>query len=314
MQKILLIRIATVAVLAFVASEGSSFAKEHNMPKAQASGSDEAQSLSLSLTSDFNGDLGFLNSSVLMLQSDHSDHMNGGAKPHDYRQLSDFFNVREANVNTVAGEWEMELEGEWVTGGGGDDDFEFTPNLKYGLNDDMYLEVEVLPLTIGDGEDEGNGDIAVQLFNQFTRESETLPAIAAWIEARLPTGEGSSGVDGELHLNLTKTIAPDIRGHFEGFTKTANGGRGDDGDNRRSFQWGAGVGLDYQVDDLTICTINYLNSSSEQYGNSNQQIIELGGVREIAQNQHLKVAVDVGLDGNEDTPDFGFKVLWSVEW
>ncbi len=174
--------------------------------------------------------------------------------------------------------------------------------------------MEILPLLIGDGGDQGNGDIAVQLFNQFTRETDTLPAFAVWIEGRFPTGEGSSHIDGELHLNLTKTIAPDVRGHLEGFTRTANGGRGDEGDNRRAFQWGAGIGVDYQYDDQTIYAMNYLNSSSEEYGNSNQQILEIGGVRQIAENQHLKLALDIGLDGNKDTPDFGFKVLWSIEW
>ena len=89
----------------------------------------------------------------------------GGASPghtHDYKEISDFFNIREANVNTTKGEWEIEFEAEWVTdSGGGDDDFTFTPNIKYGLTDDMFIELEVLPLNIGDGGDQGNGEAAV---------------------------------------------------------------------------------------------------------------------------------------------------------
>jgi|GEM_PF-1161260 len=268
--------------------------------------------LSLSLATTFESDLLSGGFKSFPGQQNNTDNSNDGAKSHDYREISDFFNVREANVNTVAGEWELELEDEWVTGNGGDDDFDFTPNLKFGLNDDMFIEVEVLPLRIGDGSDQGNGDFAVQLFDQFSRETERYPAVAAWIEGRFPTGEGSSGVDGELHLNLTKTLVPDVRGHLEGFAKTANGGRGDEDNNRRAFQWGAGIGVDYRMDARTICTVNYVNRSNEEYGASNQQVIEVGGVRQIAEDQHIKVAVDVGL--NEDTPDFGAKILWSIEW
>ncbi len=241
--------------------------------------------------------------------------MSGSEKSHDYREISDFFNVREANVNTVANEWELELEGAWETNAGeGDDNFFFTPNLKYGLNDDMFVEVEVAPLNIGDGGDQGNGDVSLQLFYQFARETEDTPAMAAWIEGRFPSGEGSSGVDGELHLNITKTVMEGVRSHLEGFVETANGGRGDEDDGRRPFQWGAGIGFDYQLDEDTICVINYLNRSSEEVGNPNQNLLELGGVRRIAENQHLKFAVDIGLDGHEETPDFGAKILWSIEW
>ena len=301
-----------VFALTFVVNQSPTIAQDHTR-KAAAVGSGIVPPFSLSLASAYSGDLGFRDPNLILRQSGTEDTSNGGAKSHDYRQLSDFFNVREANVNTEAGEWELELEGAWSTGGGGDDDFAFTPNIKYGLNDDMFIEAEILPLTIGDGGNQGNGDIGLQLFYQFTRETDTLPAFAAWAEARFPTGDGSSGVDGELHFNLTKTLMTDVRWHLEGFVETANGGRGDEGDHRRSFQWGAGIGFDYQIDDLTICTVNYLNRSSEEYGNSNQQILEIGGVREIAENQHLKLALDIGLDDDE-TPDFGVKILWSIEW
>ena len=310
MQRTLLVRMIAVAALTLVANESLTRAQDR-APETPVIASDPARPLSLSLATAYTGDLGFRDSRSFFREGDNP---NGSAKSHDYREISDFFNVREANVNTVAGEWEMELEGEWVTGTGGINNFEFTPNLKYGLNDDMFIEVEVLPLAIGDGGKQGNGNIALQLFNQFTRETETLPAFAAWIEARLPTGRDSSGVDAELHMNLTKTLVTDVRGHLEGFTRTANGRRGDDDGSRRAFQWGVGIGLDYQYDDLTIYTVNYLNSSSEEYGHSNHQILEIGGVREIAEDQHVKVAVDFGLDGGEETPDFGFKILWSFEW
>ncbi len=312
MQGTPLVRIVAVVTVAFVAGEGSTVAQEH-ATKNPTADSKVPHPFSLSLASVYTVDPGADGSNLALLLSDDLGSPVGGSKSHDYREISDFFNVREANVNTVVGEWELELEGDWVTGATKDDDFTFTPNIKYGLTDDMFIELEVRPLVIGDGGDQGDGDTSIQLFYQIARETDALPALATWIEARIPTGEGSSGVDGELHFNLSKTLMPRVRGHFEGFVLTANGGRGDEGADRRSFQWAAGVGLDYQIDDLTICTVNYLNRSSEDYGNANQQILEIGGVRKIAENQHLKLAFDIGL-GGEETRDFGVKLLWSLEW
>ncbi len=310
MQKTLLAPIAAVILLAFFCS-GSQTMGQESAPTVRL---DASHPPSLSLTNSYITDSGLSSYGAFFQKRGNQDVLGGSAKSHDYRELSDFFNVREANVNTVQGEWELELEGDWVTGAKVDDDFTFTPNIKYGLTDDMFIELEVRPLVIGDGKHQGEGDTSIQLFYQFTRETDDLPAFATWVEARLPTGEGSAGVDGEVHFNLTKTLMPDVRGHLEGFVLSANGGRGDEGNDRRSLQWGTGIGLDYQIDDLTICTINYLNRSSEIFGHANQQILEIGGVRQIAEDQHLKLAFDIGLDNSEEARDFGVKLLWSVEW
>ena len=232
-----------------------------------------------------------------------------------YKEISDFFNIREANSNVMQGEWELELEADWVTGTtGGDDDIKFTPNIKYGITDNLLVELEILPLNMGDGSNQGNGDLTLQLFYQFMHEADMMPAMAIEFEGRIPTGEGSSGVDGTMYLNVTKTIMPNLRAHFEGFVMTANGGRGDEDEGRRAFQWGVGPGIDYQCDDKTISTINYLMRSSEANGAPNQNILEIGMVRELASNQHLKLAVDVGVDGRDTTPNFGAKILWSYDW
>jgi hypothetical protein len=142
-----------------------------------------------------------------------------------------------------------------------------------------------------------------------------MPAFATWAEMRMPSGHDSSGVDGELHFNLTKTLATNFRGHLEGYIMTANGARGgDDEENRRHFQWGVGPGFDYQFNDDTIGILNYVNRVSEEYGGHNQNILELGLAHEIAEGQHLKAAIDIGLDGRDETPNFGAKLQWSIDW
>jgi hypothetical protein len=253
-----------------------------------------------------------------------------------YREVSDFFNVREANSSVHQGEWEFETAGAWVTiSDGSDDDVSLSLSLKYGITDDLFVELEVLPINFGDGGEQGNGDLALIVFNRFIRETEQCPAVAAWAEMRIPSGDGSSGVDGTFHGNITKSIInPCFRVHFEGFVETANGNRGAEGgggasltsrsfffgsgetggEDRRHFQWGLGPGFDYQFDDKTLGLVNYINHSSEEEGHHNQNILEFGIVRELNPCQHLKAAVDVGLDGAEETPNLAAKILWSIDF
>lgn len=232
-----------------------------------------------------------------------------------YREISDFFNIREANANVGQGEWEFEWDVGWKTdSGGSDDDLDTTLSLRYGITNDLFVELGVLPINFGDGGNVGNGDLELLVFYQFLHEDGALPAMAAWASMRIPTGDGSSGVDGELAMSMTKSIDDNLRLHLAGFVETANGGRGGEDENRRHFQWGIGPGIDYQCTDETIGTINYLHRSSEEYGHHNQHILEFGVAHQIADNQHIKLAVDVGLDGAEETPNFATKLQWSIEW
>lgn len=235
--------------------------------------------------------------------------------PYHYREISDFFNIREAYANLEEGEWEFETWIEWDTMDGRDDNFGPILSLKYGLSDTMWVELEVEQINIGDGGEQGNGELELLLFKQWWDEEEILPAFATWAEMRIPSGEGSSGVDGDLHFTFTKQLAPNWRGHIDGFVETANGARGGaDRALRRDFEWGVGPGIDYSFSDDTIATVNYLHRSSDELGNSDLNILEVGGSHRIAENQFLKLAFDVGLDGGEETPNFAAKLLWSIEW
>lgn len=243
------------------------------------------------------------------VRSEHGD------SPFHYREISDFFNIREAYSNVTKGEWEFETTFKWETTSGSSDSYGPVFSLKYGITDTFHAEIEVEQIKLGDGGNQGNGELALILFKEWWKEAEVLPAFATWGEMRIPSGEGSSGVDGELHFNVTKTLLPNFRGHFEGFIETANGARGgEDEDLRRAFQWGVGPGFDYSFSDDTIAAVNYLMRSSEEYGHHNQNILEFGLAQRIAENQHLKFAVDVGLDGADETPNLGAKILWSIEW
>lgn len=240
--------------------------------------------------------------------------LTGDPESHDYREVSSFYNIREANANLEKGEWEFETTFEWSTTSHEHDEVIFEPSIKYGFTNNFWVELNV-PLKLGEGGEQGNGDLGLELFYQFLHESESMPAMATWAAMRIPSGEGSSGVDASFHLVATKHVATKCRAHIEGFVETANGYRGGDEDeDRRNFQWGVGPGFDYQVDDKTIAIVNYLNRSSEEFGHHNQNILELGVAREIAEGQHIKAALDIGLDGADETPNLAVKLQWSIEW
>ncbi len=251
---------------------------------------------------------------------------SGDTATNGYNEVSSFFNVREAFSNVQAGEWEWEVGSAWETSHDSDD-FSMATSIKYGYTDTMHIELEIIPIVLFDGGDMGAGDLELKLFNQFSDEDGDMPAFGAWLAARFPTGDGSNGVDGELHLNFTKTLGDGWRGHLEGFGKVNDGEHGDvddddddgsifakDHEGRRSFQWGAGIGLDYASSDNGLCIINYLNESSETEGDSRVQTLELGYVHHLNADETLKFAVDINLDGHESSGDFGAKVLWTLEF
>lgn len=239
-----------------------------------------------------------------------------------YREVSEFFNIREANPNTVKGEWEVEVEMFWETRSNGRDDLFFMEqSVRYGVTNDFFVELGVLQPSIGDGGDQGNGDMDLTLFYRCLKEvpGEDTPSIGSYINARFPTGDGSRNTDVTLGSIVTKSLGGNWRTHFQGYIRSANGGSSDwIDDGRRDVQWGWGPGFDYEIDEKTLLLINYLNKSSDKFGQHNNNILELGASHQIAQsekvNQHIKAAVDIGLDGQDETPNVGAKFLWVISF
>jgi len=236
----------------------------------------------------------------------------------EYREVSDFFNVREANPSVVKGEWEVEWETLWFTRKNQKDEVDLVQSVKYGFTEDFFMELEVLEPNLGQGANQGAGTIEIIAFNRFLREKDNCPAVSGYVELRLPTGDGTSKVDAAFNAIVTKSITEKLRVNFQGFLESANGRQNAGDENRRSFQWGLGPGVDYLFDDKTLGLINYVNRSSNQYGNHNINLLELGVIREVQRNdktnQHVKFALDIGLDGAGETPNLGAKFQWSLDW
>jgi hypothetical protein len=261
-----------------------------------------------------------------------------------YMGVDNVFLIREANPNVTQGEWEFELGTVWQTyksGARRDDGFAVESSIKYGFTDTFYLELGVLPINLGDGtgigfsdsvryydvpvedlvwSDEsepknGNGESAIRAFWQFLPEEDVMPAMALSGEVRMPTGDGSNGIDGTLFLHVTKTLSEAVRGHFQGYLKAADGARGDldrpvFGD-RRHFQYGVGLGLDFALNEDNLLLLNYQNRASEYYGSSSVNSIEVGWVHHLAENQDLQIAGTYN-----DTEDPAFDGRWQarVQW
>jgi len=241
----------------------------------------------------------------------------GGAG--EFRGVSDFFNIREANPQVSAGQWELEFTGGWFTSSDGTDDDVLFPrtSLRYGITDDFFLEFQQLALNLGDGNNEnGNGELGFLYFWRLWKEADWLPAFAHWSELRIPSGDGSEGVDGKFSFGLTKSICSCFRVNFNGWVMTANGGRGDDDINRRHFQWGVGPGFDWLIDDMTTATLNYLHRSSNKYGDANQHTLQLGLARVLFRDDtwthSIKMVNDVNLDGRDEHPNYGLSLQYSI--
>jgi hypothetical protein len=237
-----------------------------------------------------------------------------------YRGVSSFFNIREANANVEQNEWEFELTTGWKTqSDGSDDDVFMTQSLKYGITDQFYVELEVLQPTLGDGGESGAGDLELALFYQFVKETDEIPAIAGLASMRIPSGDGSSGVDARFSGIITKTVATRCRAHLQGYVETVNGSSGASGEWLRSFRWGIGPGFDYQIDDNNLFVLNYLHEVSEEVDVHNRNILQVGSVHELGElatnvSHALKLGFDIGLDGSIGTPNFAGKVQWGIEW
>jgi hypothetical protein len=256
---------------------------------------------------------------------------------YEHKGVDNFFNIREANSDVKCGKWELELNAGWATFYSRqhrDDDIGASTSIKYVITDDLYVQLGVLPLDIGDGWDgTGNGDTSLQIFWQFLREQDAVPAMALWLDSRFPTGVGSEKIDVSLHMAVTKTICDNFRAHINGFVESANGYHGDpqvsnndrqyirngignqgDEDDRRNFQWGAGPGLDYQINACNMLVLNYLNRSNNLYGHQNNNIIELGWVYSINECSYLKTAVDADTHADAGGAHWSAKVQYSISW
>ena len=154
-----------------------------------------------------------------------------------------------------------------------------------------------------------------------------LPSMALSASARVPTGCGSEGVDGELRLIMTYEYDNGVRSHLNVFGKSVNGDnhetwRPDDDCgfddcvclDPRNFQYGAVIGFDGPLcaDGAVRWVFDYMYRSSYYNARTGMNMAELGWEWTMSEMQKLGMSVQIGLDHVGDTPNFGAGLMYAL--
>lgn len=246
------------------------------------------------------------------------------AQGEDVRELQsmDAFTSIEDGQPGGPGEWELRLDIGWEhlddDGDDGsrffgfrhrdddddnDDVFPAELELKYTGKGSHFRENMKLTLTsgaeFGNGSVEGNGDIDVGWQQRWVAEHDKTPTLATLLVVRTPTGDDSSGVDVTLFGILDKDLGPGTL-FVTAWITDANGG-----DDVRSTQWGAQLGYRWRIGEKFALIGNYVHKSSEEVGNDEIDLLEIGMEYHPTDRFIFGPGVFVGLNDNEETPDFG---------
>jgi hypothetical protein len=250
------------------------------------------------------------------------------------------------DATTLApGQVDLRLTFGWQTASGiatlgdSDDDFILRPGVTWGVAEGFELFADV-PVWLGDGGDrgpyrDGNYDTNVGFTWRIWEQVDYWPAGALQGRARIPTGDGSEYIDGELRLIMTNEYDSGIRSHFNIFAKTVNGendstvrfGEEDTswdledieqlwdagGLDPRHFQYGAVIGLDGPLcgDGAVRWVLDYMNRSSYHYGFSNINMAEAGWEWMMSDASKLGMSLQIGLDHSDMGPHFGATVTYA---
>ncbi|MFH1416729.1 MAG: hypothetical protein ABII12_00365 [Planctomycetota bacterium] len=221
------------------------------------------------------------------------------------RQSIDSFTSIEDGQPGGPGEFELEFSLGWETASGEHDPVTLETELEYTPDGSDFLRnmqlILAVPVEMGLGGVEGNADLEFGWQQRWVREDGMMPTLATLAEVRIPSGYHSSGVDGTLTGIIAKDCGPGTA-YLNGFVKTANG---DNVEDLRHFQWGAVAGYKWRVNDQFALIGDYVIKSSEEEDHANVNLLEFSGEYKV--NEHLTVGpgIVIGLDDNEETPNFG---------
>ena len=234
---------------------------------------------------------------------------------------------------------DLRIAGRWVEGNdnvdtfgtfddddAGDDQLIFTPEIVWGATDRLELFLAV-PFWVDGEPREGNYDSYVGGQWRISDLDENCPAFALATKIRVPTGEGSNGLDAELRLIITHEYDSGIRSHLNFWGTTVNT---DNYVDARDFQYGAVAGLDGPLNDegSVRWVFDYMYASSRSEGAEDEftyypyptddsrgekrNIAEAGIQWQINECNKLGFAVQGGLDHAEnETPEWAFTVTYA---
>ena len=218
---------------------------------------------------------------------------------------------------------------------GSDDDYGNRVEVQWGVCPDNEI-VFKLPINYGDGE-EGNADVSIGWQWKLYDQQDWIPATAIYNELRLPTGNGSEGVDWEIRGVFTWDVNPGTcRLHVNPFIRVMDGdnvatnarhdldrNRGNSSSNRgnffgnrrndvsaRHFAAGGIIGFDHRLTDSTVVNIDYILDSGRLDGYSMQHSMEAGMDYQLTDNQMLAWATRWTLDGDDQGDNWGLSLSY----
>jgi len=240
------------------------------------------------------------------------------------------FNFLDATTFTE-GAVDLRIAGRWIDGGNAedaDDEIVLTPEIVWGATDRLELYIAV-PFWVDGEPNEGNYDTHVGGQWRISDLDENCMAWALATDIRVPTGEGSNGVDVELRLILTNEYDNGIRSHFNIWGTTVNT---DNYADARDFQYGAVAGLDgplgdggnlrwvfdwmYEISHAEGNEPDLLyydaGSSDPDTGGGGRNTAELGLQWQINECSKLGFGFQAGLDHAEnETPEFAASLTYA---
>jgi hypothetical protein len=173
----------------------------------------------------------------------------------------------------------------------------------------MELQLS-LPLDLGDGDVEGNGDLEFGVLYRFIQEDGCVPTVALLSTMRIPSGDRSDGVDGIFTGIVSHTLGPGVL-YLNGTVATLNNNIES---YERRFQWSVVPGYKLPVTDGLALIFDYVQQSSPWKGVGNQNLLELGAEIHLADGLTLGPGVQIGLDGREGTQNLGAGVVLEYEF
>jgi hypothetical protein len=207
-----------------------------------------------------------------------------------------------------------------------DDDWILIPEIVWGAGERYELALSV-PFWVEGEPYEGNYDSYVSGQWRISDLDENCPAFALAWSIRVPTGEGSNGLDGSLRLIITNEYESGMRSHFNIWGTSVN----TDNYDARDFQYGAVVGLDGPLNDEGSLrwVFDYMYEISHQegaedmntyypyvvtqeVGGEGRNTAELGLQWQINECNKLGFAVQGGLDHSEnETPEWAASLTYA---
>lgn len=247
------------------------------------------------------------------------------------------------------GQVDLRLGLQWWTAsdsanfGDSSDDFILRPAIVWGAAENLELSL-VMDAWLGDANDmgpfeDGNFDTTIGLLWRFYEQTDaecaagcmTLPSAAISLSARIPTGCGSNGIDAEARLILTYEYDNGIRSHLNVWGKSLNGENyktwrsdedfdlsvfnNDEGElDVEDFLYGVVIGFDGPLcaDGAVRWVADYAYRSSHFDDGDEINLAELGWEWEISEAHKVGMSVQIGLDDNDETPNFGAGLIYAL--